>query len=607
MIRRLAFAGLFAVAFPLFAAREGGPIPLQLPLFPGNNWWNADITNAPTDAESGNMITFINNGGTRRVHPDWGGDVGDGSGETYGIPFIIVDNTQAKVPITFTQYGPESDPGPYPIPNEPITQFGWIEGGEPGNQDPGGDRHMLILNRSDNTLYEMGNVFYNGTGWEASGGAIFHVDSNATRPDTWTSADAAGLAILPGLVRYDEAVDLPEINHAFRVTVRSTRAQYYFPASHQAGSGTTAPWMGMRLRLKSNVNPAGVTDPLALKIIKALKRYGLIVADNGSDMFITGAYDTRWNVMVDPNNSQMDILLSTTKGLGALTASDFDVVQKGWQPPRVLLLTAPLSGGATQTVTVQVVDNASLAAYTGTIHFTSTTAAVLPADFTFTAGVTSHDFVISGLPAGYTSITATDTTPGTTITGSVLLSSGPRPPTGVDAKVTGTTQVTVSWEAPAGGAASYIVQRRTPSTAYATSTCTMSGTTCTDLNAPGPAAYIYRVCSVSVSTSTCSLPDVAGNFTFTDDPIVPGVTRVQAAHITQLQAAANAMLATPRSFTAASSNTTILATQLQEISDAIDAARAALGLPPFRRHDAAYDNTVTIKAPNVQELRDATK
>ena len=502
------------------------------------------------------------------------------------------------MPITFTAYGDESDPGPYPIPSEAITEFGWIEGGEPGNQDPGGDRHMLILNRSDNTLYEMGNVFYNGSGWEASGGAIFHVDTNDRRPDTWTSADAAGLAILPGLVRYDEANDLPEINHAFRFTVRATNSPYVFPASHQAGSTAGALPMGARLRLKSSVVISGTLPEYVQKMFRAMKRYGLIVADNGSDMYISGTYDTRWdNGVLNP-------------AFAALHANDFEVVQLGWQPATVLLVTAPLSGGPSQSVTVKAVDatGAVVTGYRGTVHFTATSAASLPADYAFTAGDNGqHVFTVSSLPAGYTTVTATDTAPQSTITGSVLLSSGPRPPTGVVATVSGPTQIDVSWETPAGGATSYIVQRRTPSTAYTTAPCTVVGTTCQDTNAPGPATWVYRVCADSVSTPTCSLPDIATVFPFSDDPIVAGVTPVKAQHITELQNAVNTMLTSPQAFTPAASNGPIQAAQLQELQDAIDLARSQLGLPPNSRHDATYDNTVTVKAPNIQELRNATK
>jgi len=607
MLRRVALAAVFALAPSLFAARQGGPIPVQLPLFPGNNWWNTDITNAPLDGESAAMITFINNSGNRALHPDFGGDVGDGSGETYGIPFIVVDDSQPTVIPTFGDYDDESDHVPYPIPDEAITLFGWIEGGEPGNQDPGGDRHMLIVNRSQNTLYEMGNVFYDATtGWNASGGSFFDMKTNDRRPDGWTSADAAGLAILPGLVRYDESVDLPEINHAFRVTVRSTRDQYYFPASHEAGGGTTAPWMGMRLRLKPGtvINPALPNN--VKRILNAMKRYGLIVADNGSDMYISGTYDTRWdNGVLNP-------------AFGALHANDFEVIQKAWQPPVVLLLTTPaLSGGTSQSVTVKVVNSSGVVqtGYTGTIHFSSVPAgAVLPANYAFTGGdAGQHTFAISSLPAGYTSVTATDTTPLSTITGSVLVHSGPRAPTGLVATVATPTQVNLSWEPSAGGAASYIVQRRNGGGAYATITCTVVGTACQDSGVSGPNAYVYRVCADSVldPANACSLPDVATIFTFTDDPIVPGVTRVKANHIAELQDAINKLLETSgdgdTTFTPASSDGAIEAVQLQELQDALDTARQHLGLAPNSRHDCCFDETVNIKAPNVQELRDGTK
>lgn len=618
MIRRVVFAGLFAASLPLFAATLGGPIPVQLPLFPGNNWWNTDITNAPPDGNSGILIDFITQpypGHVKRVHADWGGDVGDGSGETYGIPFIIVDDSQATTTPTFNDFDSESDHVPFPIPDEAITTFGWIEGGEPGNQDPGGDRHMLIVNRSQNTLYEMGNVFYNGSGWEASGGYFFDMKTNTPRTPGFTSADAAGLAILPGLVRYDEVNDLPEINHAFRVTMRTTSSPYVFPASHQAGNTAGALPMGARLRLKSTVNPAGVTNPIVLKLIKALKRYGLIVADNGSDMFITGTYDTRWNV-----NNLIDTINNSTQGLGALQATDFEVITLGWQPPTVLLLTAPVSRNTSQNVTVKAVNTsgAIVTGYRGKVHFTATSAAVLPADYSFTAGDNGqHVFSINGLPAGYTSVTATDATTPTadpTITGSVLLTSGPQSPTGLVATVTSPTQVSLTWTQSANGASSYIVQRRNGANPYAAITCT-AGTdhSCLDNTVSSPNAYVYRVCAETTTNPalTCSIPDVATVFSFTDDPIVAGVTTVKPAHITELQTAINKLLETSgdgdATFTAASSTGPIQAAQLQELQDALDLARLHLALPPNSRHDSFYDNTVFIKAPNVQELRDALK
>src|SRR4029453_10381381 len=196
-----------------------------------------------------------------------------------------------------------------------------------GTVDPGwaSGRHLLIIDCTNRNLYELYNVWYDGASWRAGSGAFFDMKTNNRRPDTWTSADAAGLAIFPGLVRYDEAWNpaITDIGHAFRVTVRATNG-YVYPASHRAGSPAGALPMGARLRLKTNVggqDPALRTaDPNVRKIFRAMQKYGLIVADNGSDMYITGTFDTRWN-----NN-----ILNPAFAL--LTAGDFEVIQLGWKP-----------------------------------------------------------------------------------------------------------------------------------------------------------------------------------------------------------------------------------------------------------------------------------
>ena len=301
------------VAFVVWAQIIGGALPPPLPLFPPTNWWNTDVSGAPVDPNSTTFINYI--GATRKLHPDFGGDSDDGG--IYGFPYVIVNASQPRVPVIF-DYADESDPGPYPIPEEAKTETKWIEGGQPGNVDSDGDRHMLIVDRDNRIDYELYDVRWTGSRWEAGSGAIFPLDSNARRPDGWTSADAAGLAILPGLVRYDEAFGSDPIRHAFRVTVRNTNG-YVFPASHRAGSTAGALPMGARLRLKADKDisrfPAEVQ-----RIFQAMKTYGLIVADNGSDMYISGTYDTRWN---------NDVL---NPAFASLTASDFDVVQLGWQP-----------------------------------------------------------------------------------------------------------------------------------------------------------------------------------------------------------------------------------------------------------------------------------
>jgi hypothetical protein len=327
----------FGAATVFAQAQVDGPLPTPLPLLPTSNWWNTDVTNAPVDPNSAAFITFINNGGNRRLHPDWAGSAHDPDDPNliYGIPYISVPGTQPLVPVTFVDYDDESDagapgrPAGYPIPPEAKNGLGWMEGGGPaslldtGLDSTDGDRHMLIVDRDNRILYELYRAHWNAgmNRWEAGSGAVWPLTTNRRRPDTWTSADAAGLAILPGLVRYDEAFGTDPIKHAFRVTVRSSNG-YVYPASHSAGTRAGALPMGARLRLKSSVNIS--TYPAHIqRILQAMKTYGLIVADNGTDMYITGSSDPRWD-------SQMDGLNS---GFNTISASMFDVIELGWQPP----------------------------------------------------------------------------------------------------------------------------------------------------------------------------------------------------------------------------------------------------------------------------------
>ena len=324
------FATLVAIAalgalVAAAASTLGGAIPGPLPIFPRDNWWNLDVSTAPIDPSSTSFITFI--GSTRPMHPDFGGDVSPGSAQIYGFPYAIVDSTVTARAVQF-QYADESDGVNhatnqsvpfYPIPDEAIAQAHWVEGGEPGNIDlrSSGDRHLLMVDRDRRYLYELYNVFYDGSQWHAGSGAFFDLNANGRRPDGWTSADAAGLAILPGLVRYDEVFGSAEIGHALRVTVRATNG-YVYPASHRAGSTTGALPMGARLRLKASRSISGFS-PEVQKIFRAMKQYGLIVADNGSDLYVSGAYDTRWNNGV------------LNPAFGALKASDFEVIALGYQ------------------------------------------------------------------------------------------------------------------------------------------------------------------------------------------------------------------------------------------------------------------------------------
>jgi hypothetical protein len=247
-------------------------------LFPANNHWNADISQLPVLNNSTALVASIGN--STGLHPDFGGD-----GE-YGIPYIVVDQSQPLVPIHFTAYGDESDPGPYPIPlNAPI------EGGSGST----GDRHVLAFHTGSRILYELYRAFPQTSQWNADSGAVFDTTIHAQRPLGWTSADAAGLPILAGLIRYEE-VQCGEIQHAIRFTVQRSRRAYIYPASHHAGSTTdpNVPAMGQRFRLKAGFT-IDTFPPQARVILQALKTYGMIVADNGSNWYITGSQDPRWN------------------------------------------------------------------------------------------------------------------------------------------------------------------------------------------------------------------------------------------------------------------------------------------------------------------------
>jgi hypothetical protein len=281
-------------------------------VLPTSNWWNLDVSKAPVDAKSASFISWI--GSTRQLHPDM-------APPPYGIPYIGVSSTQALSPVTFTGYASESDKGApgypvgYPIPVEAKTLPNYIENAVPGG-NTSGDRHMILVDRDRWILYELYGTHWTGSRWEAMCGAVFDLNSNYRRPEGWTSADAAGLAVFPGLVRYDEVVDPAPITHAFRVAVRSSNG-HVWPASHDAASTSGAPPLGMRLRLKASKDISGY-PPQMRKIFQAMKTYGLIVADNGSDMYVTGTMDARWdNSMLNP-------------AFHSLTTSDFEVIQLGW-------------------------------------------------------------------------------------------------------------------------------------------------------------------------------------------------------------------------------------------------------------------------------------
>jgi hypothetical protein len=259
------------------ASSGASPHEYSCPIFPANNPINRDISHAPVDPSSAAYIASI--GLTGHLHPDFG------TNPSYGIPYTVVGPHQPKAPVKFTEFGEESNPGPYPIPaNAPVEGAG-----------EEGDRHVLVLQEGSCKLYELYNAQRASSGWEAGSGALFNLRSNALRPNGWTSADAAGLPIFPLLVRYPE-VHAGQIDHALRVTVQRTQAGFIHPATHFASSSTdpTLPPMGLRLRLRASYSLAGFHGE-SLVVLRALKRYGLIVADNGSSWYVTGAPDPGWN------------------------------------------------------------------------------------------------------------------------------------------------------------------------------------------------------------------------------------------------------------------------------------------------------------------------
>ena len=266
---------------PTSPATSGGSLNGH-PVFPADNPWNTDVSRSAVDPNSATLIASC---GTRNLHQDFGTTYG---GAPNGIPYVVVSAAQRKVPVTF-DYDDESDPGPYPIPaNAPI------EGGASSD----GDRHVIVVDTSVGKLYELydAHPINNGASWHAGAGAVFDLNSNALRPAGWTSADAAGLPIFPGLVRYDEVVEQHAINHALRFTCPRTRKAYVSPARHYASNDTssTLPPMGMRVRLKASFDTTGFA-PNVRVVLRAMMKYGMLLADNGSGWFFSGAPDSRWN------------------------------------------------------------------------------------------------------------------------------------------------------------------------------------------------------------------------------------------------------------------------------------------------------------------------
>jgi hypothetical protein len=288
LIAALLVVGTSATASAAAPTLPGAP---DCPVFPADNVWNKRVDRLPVRANSATIVRSIGLGDN--LHPDFGSYSG------YGIPWNVVDASTPRSSVTFRWPG-ESDSGPYPIPADP-------------RQEGGSDAHILMVDRDACRLYELYAAEHRSDGWHAGSGAIWNLRSNTLRPKGWTSADAAGLPILPGLARYDE-VAAGAIRHALRFTANQTRKAYVYPARHFASDLTSSalPPMGLRVRLKASVDISGF-GPQSRVILRALKRYGMLLADNGSDWFVTGAPDPAWD---DDDLHQ----------LHEITGSDFEVV-----------------------------------------------------------------------------------------------------------------------------------------------------------------------------------------------------------------------------------------------------------------------------------------
>ena len=296
MTSRSALVAVLTLVFAPSAAAHPLPQAPDCPVFPATSVWNKPVDKLPLRKDSRTLVNSI--GATLRLHADFGSGLWDGG--PIGIPITVVDSSTPLSSVQFA-YADESDPGPYPIPADVA-----IEGGPAA----GGDRHAILVDRDSCSLFELYALY---PSWTAGSGAIWDLSSNHMRPLGWTSADAAGLPILPGLARYDE-VAAGSIEHALRFTIRRSRRAYIYPARHFASSYTSRslPPMGLRLRLRRDF-PVWSFPPQARVVLHALKRYGMIVADNGSSWYVSGAPDPGWD------NDQLHTL-------GRVKGSDFRVV-----------------------------------------------------------------------------------------------------------------------------------------------------------------------------------------------------------------------------------------------------------------------------------------
>lgn len=417
-------------------------------VFPADNIWNTPVDTLPVQANSATLVNTI--GPTKYLHPDFSGT--PFRGVLGGIPYVLVPGSQPRVPISFT-WPAEADPGPYPVPPDPP-----IEGGPSST----GDRHILIVDTTNCVLYELFAAYPNGDGsWRAGSGAIFDLKTNALRPRGWTSADAAGLPILPGLVRYDE-VAAGEIRHAIRFTAPQTRRQFIWPARHYASSltGTQYPPMGQRFRLKAAFDITSFS-PEAQVILRALKKYGMILSDNGSSWYITGVPDTRWND--DELHRLHQVLGSNFEAVdtsGLMVDPDSAQVAGSAAATLTLLTVSPATVAAGRQVTIRATLGAAAPAGGAVVSLSSSNSSVVavPASLTVSQGQTSASLTVTtGYVPSSTTVTVSAFHLGltrsavVTVTPSALstLALNPSSVLGTGS-VTGT--VTLTGAAPAGGA-----------------------------------------------------------------------------------------------------------------------------------------------------------
>lgn len=433
-------------------------------VFPANNVWNTAVDQLPVDASSATYVSTI--GASKGLHPDF-------SSTGAGIPYAVVSGAQPTVPVSFT-YASESDPGPYPIPADAP-----IEGGSTST----GDRHVLVLDSSNCVLYEMFNAWPQSDGsWTADSGAVFDLKSNLLRPAGWTSADAAGLPILPGLLRYDEVAS-GEIRHAIRMTVPQTRNMYLWPARHFASSLTGAqyPPMGQRFRLKASFDITPYSADVQV-ILKALKKYGAFVADNGSSWYLTGVPDSRWNdTTLHALGQVLGSNLEAVDETSLITDVNSGATSTSLTLTGVTLNPAQLTGGAVSTQNqVTLSSPAPAGGLTVTLSSSNSAAASVPASVFVPAGVSSATFQVTTSPVGATTtVTISASWMGVTKTAgltvspaAVVLSSVAISPTAVTGGTGATGSVTLSGPAPASGVVVKIASSD-PRSASAPSTVTV--------------------------------------------------------------------------------------------------------------------------------------